>query len=113
MTIFASAPVPERNYPLPRPTVVAAGGADDQRFTVGLTIDVAQVLTDRGYPPMTGRDLIELQQALFGFLYRDNLAGGAVVDPCAYANLRGSDAWHEHDHDACVDAVTDHAGGAA
>jgi hypothetical protein len=65
----------QRNYPLPRPAVVAAG-ADDKRFTFGLTVDVAQVLTDRGYPPLTGPDLVELQQALFGFLYRDNLAGG-------------------------------------
>lgn len=90
----------ERNYPVPRLVT-------DSRFTFGLIVDAADALTSRGYPPLTGLDLVELQQALFRFLYRDSLA-----DPCAYANLRGSDAWHEHDHDACVDAVTDLAGGA-
>ncbi|MFH8410706.1 hypothetical protein ACH4FX_38935 [Streptomyces sp. NPDC018019] len=53
----------ERRYPVrPRP-------GDDPRFTLGLVIDVAQVLQDHGYPPVTGRDFVELQQALFGFLY--------------------------------------------
>jgi hypothetical protein len=52
----------ERAYPLP--------ADDDPRFTIGLTIDVAKVLEQRGYPPVrTGRDLVELQQALYGFLY--------------------------------------------
>ncbi|MEU5721559.1 hypothetical protein ABZ783_07030 [Micromonospora sp. NPDC047738] len=54
----------ERNYPLPRP-------ATDPRFTFGLVIDVTDALTTRGYPPPTGADLVELQQALFGFLYAD------------------------------------------
>lgn len=57
---------PTRNYPLPRP-------ADDPRFTFGLVVDVAKALTDRGYPQPTGRDLVELNQALFRFLYA---AGG-------------------------------------
>ena len=50
------------SYPLPRP-------ADDPRFTVGLWIDVVKVLTEHGYPPLTGPDVVELQQALFQFLY--------------------------------------------
>lgn len=57
-----------RRYPL--------GPADDDpRFTFGLIVDVARVLAEHGYPPMSdeyagiGRDLSGLQQALFGFLY--------------------------------------------
>jgi hypothetical protein len=55
---------PERRYPIsPRP-------AEDPRFTLGLALDVAKVLHEHGYPNVTsGRDFLELQQALFGFLY--------------------------------------------
>lgn len=45
---------------------------DDPRFTLGLILDVTQVLEQHGYPPLTGRnaeDLVELRQALFAFLY--------------------------------------------
>ncbi|MEV4423999.1 hypothetical protein AB0K23_01220 [Streptomyces sp. NPDC049602] len=54
----------ERAYPIsPRPD-------DDPRFTFGLTIDVAKVLEDHGYPPVkAGLDIVNLRQALFGFLY--------------------------------------------
>lgn len=54
----------ERAYPIqPRPE-------EDSRFTLGLALDVAKVLKDHGYPEITGgRDFLELQQALFGFLY--------------------------------------------
>lgn len=54
----------ERAYPIrPRPD-------DDSRFTVGLALDVAQVLKDHGYPQVAnGRNFLELQQALFQFLY--------------------------------------------
>jgi hypothetical protein len=52
----------ERAYPLPRP-------AEDARFTFGLLYDVAHVLVEHGYPQMTGRDLVELQQALFTLIY--------------------------------------------
>ncbi|MFF4746843.1 hypothetical protein [Streptomyces sp. NPDC001268] len=54
----------ERVYPIrPRPE-------DDSRFTLGLALDVAKVLKDHGYPPVdNGRDFMELQQALFQFLY--------------------------------------------
>lgn len=53
-----------RQYPIrPRPV-------EDARFTLGLALDVAKVLKEHGYPGITsGRDFLELQQALFGFLY--------------------------------------------
>lgn len=55
----------ERVYPLPRP-------ADDPRFNMGLMIDVARVLEEHGYPKITaGRDIVELQMALFGFIYEE------------------------------------------
>ncbi len=58
----------ERVYPLPQPV-------EDARFAFGLIHDVAKVIEQHGYPPVTaGLDLVELQQALFGFLYA---AGGA------------------------------------
>jgi hypothetical protein len=55
---------PPRTYPLPRPD-------DDSRFTFGLVLDVADVLTAHGYPPLSGGgdDHVQLQQALFRFLY--------------------------------------------
>ncbi|MEV7178266.1 hypothetical protein [Kitasatospora sp. NPDC093679] len=50
-------------YPLPAPD-------DDSRFSLGLVLDLAAVLAEHGYPPITsGADLLNLQQALFGFLY--------------------------------------------
>lgn len=54
----------DRLFPItPRPD-------DDPRFTLGLALDVAEVLHQHGYPQITaGGDLLELQQALFGFLY--------------------------------------------
>jgi hypothetical protein len=56
--------VTDRAYPIsPRPD-------DDPRFTFGLTIDVAEVLEKHGYPPVkAGLDIVDLRQALFGFLY--------------------------------------------
>lgn len=56
----------DRNYPLPRPAEA------DPRFSFGLAFDVARVIEQHGYPPVTaGADLVELQQALFVFLYAD------------------------------------------
>jgi hypothetical protein len=57
---------PAPTYPLPRP------GADtDERFTIGLVLDVADVLTRHGYPrPACGADLVRLQQALFAAIYQ-------------------------------------------
>ncbi|MEC3974592.1 hypothetical protein [Amycolatopsis sp. H20-H5] len=51
-----------RTYPLPAPD-------NDPRFTFGLLLDVADVLARRGYPMVTGLDLVELRQTLFRFLY--------------------------------------------
>jgi hypothetical protein len=50
---------------------------EDRRFTFGLTIDVAKVLAEHGYEPITdGGDLVALQQALYGFLYAPKEEGG-------------------------------------
>lgn len=52
-----------RAYPLPRTE-------NDPRFTLGLVIDVIRVLQEHGYPTIEcGPDVVELQRALFGFLY--------------------------------------------
>ncbi|MEV4493159.1 hypothetical protein AB0K04_23955 [Micromonospora coxensis] len=64
-----------RRFPIPRP-------ADDPRFTFGLALDVAQVLTAHGYPSMTepydgcGADLLALQQALFSLIYGTDVSEG-------------------------------------
>lgn len=74
MTIPPSAghtapPVQFRRYPV-------AHTDHDPRFTIGLVLDVARVLEQHGYPGFRGpfaadnaADLVELQQALFAFLY--------------------------------------------
>ena len=49
-------------YPLPRPE-------DDSRFTFGLSVDIARVLVDHGYPSLNGDDLVSLQVALIRFIY--------------------------------------------
>jgi hypothetical protein len=57
---------PAPAYPLPRPA-----NGNDARFSLGLALDVAAVLTHHGYPALTaGKDLIRLQQALFGLIYQ-------------------------------------------
>jgi hypothetical protein len=52
-----------RRFPLPRPE-------SDPRFTIGLLLEVAKVLKDRGFPELgdDGRDLVALQEAHFGFI---------------------------------------------
>jgi hypothetical protein len=58
-----SGETPCGKYPLPR-------AEEDARFTLGLLADVAEVLARHGYPAVeAGGDLIDLQQALFRFLY--------------------------------------------
>lgn len=57
-----TAPGPDRNFPLPSTD-------HDPRFTFGLVVDVGAVLTQHGYPEITGHDLVQLQQVLFRFLY--------------------------------------------
>lgn len=61
-----SAPVDsDRLYPCPRTE-------DDPRFTFGLVLDVFGMLAKHGYPSTkSGRDFVELQQALFRFLYAE------------------------------------------
>jgi hypothetical protein len=57
---------PQPRYPIPRPRT-----GSDGRFTLGLTLDVAAVLTRHGYPPLSsGADLLRLQQALFATIYQ-------------------------------------------
>jgi hypothetical protein len=52
-----------RKYPLPRT-------AEDPRFTIGLLVEVSNLLERRGYPKIDeGLDLVALQQALLDFLY--------------------------------------------
>jgi hypothetical protein len=64
MTTATTPPAP--HYPIPRPRT-----GEDARFTLGLTLEVAEVLTRHGYPPVaTGADLIHWQQALFASIYR-------------------------------------------
>lgn len=48
---------------------------DDARFTLGLAADVADVLARHGYPEPVGMDWVELQLALFRFLYGIGGAG--------------------------------------
>jgi len=61
-----------RAFPIAKPP-----DSSDPRFTFGLTVDVAKVLAEHGYPDLTdpavggGRDFVELQQALYRFLYVD------------------------------------------
>jgi hypothetical protein len=54
----------ERQYPItPTPE-------DDPRCAAGLLHDVARVLEQHGYPRIThGRDLLDLQSALYAYLY--------------------------------------------
>jgi hypothetical protein len=57
---------PAPTYPLPRPDT-----ATDERFTIGLVLDVADVLARHGYPPPAcGADPVRLQQALFTAIYQ-------------------------------------------
>lgn len=53
-------------YPIPRPD-----SGDDPRFSLGLTLDVADVLTRHGNPLATSADLTHLQRALFAALYQE------------------------------------------
>lgn len=54
---------PEHNYP------VKPGDGNAERFTAGLWIDVAKVLRDHGYPDFQGADLVDLQMALYDFVF--------------------------------------------
>lgn len=49
---------------------------DDPRFTLGLSLDVAEVLQRHGYPILQGLDVVDLRQALLRFLYSEDRPGG-------------------------------------
>lgn len=50
----------------------------DPRFTMGLVLDIAEVLEDHGYPKPSGRGYVDLQQHLFQVLYGDGELKGLV-----------------------------------
>lgn len=50
--------------------------AEDERFTFGLLINVADVLARHGYPRAEGIDLVDLRQAPYCFLYVGRKDGG-------------------------------------
>lgn len=50
-------------YPLPAPEA-------DARFTYGLVLDIAGVLTAHGYPLPAATDWADLMSAVSGFLYQ-------------------------------------------
>lgn len=58
-------PPSKSKYPLPTPP--ESNG--DRRFTLGLVVDVRSALLAHNYPEFTGTDLVELELALFRFLY--------------------------------------------
>jgi len=93
---------PERVYPMKAPP-------DDPRFNMGLLIDVTKVLAAHGYPPVShGLDLVELQQALFNFLYAapkcEECSGGIYRSQASPSGWRHKDLLNVliGDHDARV-----------
>lgn len=68
---MSAAPV----YPPPRPADT------NNRFSLGLALDIAAVLTRHGYPPITASaDLIRLHQAISGLIYQHNNASDQPLD---------------------------------
>lgn len=56
---------PPPAYPLARPRT-----GQDRRFTLGLALDISNVLAAHGYPPIaTAADLMRWQSALFTTIY--------------------------------------------
>jgi hypothetical protein len=59
---------PSQIYPLGHPE-----SGDDCRFTVGLVLDVADVLSKHGYPDMvsaeSGADYLNVRDFLYQFIY--------------------------------------------
>src|SRR4051812_26928395 len=94
----------ERRFPLPRPT------NDTEMFSYGLAYDVAKVLAEHGYPDITsayqgaGRDFVDLQRSLFGFLYadrdqarQDDDADGNDAEPARPDQARTVDMFDDED----------------
>lgn len=50
----------------------AIAAPQDDRFTFGLVLDVAEVLERHGYPEVTGVELVELRTALFRLLHAES-----------------------------------------
>jgi hypothetical protein len=65
VTASSTSPSTVAAYPLPRPAC-----DDDPRFTYGLVLDIADVLTGHGYPRPVDTDWADLMLALFRFLYQ-------------------------------------------
>jgi hypothetical protein len=61
-----------RRYPISRPA-----DGNDSRFTMAVTLNVAKVLEKHGFPTIeNGRDWVNLQQALFDFIYAEQGQAG-------------------------------------
>lgn len=61
-------------------------GAEDSRFTLGLVVDVADVLARHGYPPVRdSADLVDLQQSLYRFLYVADRTRASRPEPAKLA----------------------------
>jgi hypothetical protein len=43
--------------------------SDDRMFTMGMVVEVAEVIEAQGYNVLSDRELVELQQHLFHFLH--------------------------------------------
>ena len=75
----------DRRYPIPPPE-------DDDRFTFGLVLEVADVLAGHRYPKLTsGDDFVALQQALFRFLYDTTTPTTATPTATSGADPAGLD----------------------
>lgn len=62
-------PAEQVHYPVPRPLLRGGEEATDRRFTLGLVVEVAEVLERHGFPALDGPDYADLQTALFDFVY--------------------------------------------
>jgi hypothetical protein len=70
-TIPATTPSPPPGSPRAAAYPVTAPGPTDPRFTLGLVLDIGDLLARHGYPPLaTGTDLLRFQQALFAAIYQ-------------------------------------------
>ncbi len=73
---------PPQMYPLGEPEPNT-----DKRFTFGLVVEVADVLAKHGYPDIlanaSGADALNLEQALFTFIYGRADDSGRHVLGCA------------------------------
>jgi len=70
----------------PTTTNPTTSTAPEDRFAVGLLIDVAKVLEAHGYGPCDGRQLVELQLHLFHLLHGD---GGECTGGTQMATTAG------------------------